>query len=85
VTVSTSQAIPAPAQAASPATGPSPRLLKGAGPRKIRRHDSRHTTLSLIEKAGIPILVISRWCQVTPIGSRLAGRQAPSRVAEPEY
>jgi len=37
------------------------RLLKGAGLRKIRLHDSRHTTLSLMEKAGVPISIISRW------------------------
>ncbi|GAB3429166.1 tyrosine-type recombinase/integrase [Flindersiella endophytica] len=28
---------------------------------KIRLHDSRHTTLSLMEKAGVPISVISKW------------------------
>ncbi len=37
------------------------RLLKRAGLRKIRLHDSRHTTLSLMEKAGVPISVISKW------------------------
>src|SRR5262249_3632600 len=39
----------------------SPRLLKRASLRKIRLHASRHTTLSLMEKAGVPISVISRW------------------------
>jgi hypothetical protein len=37
------------------------RLLLQAGLSKIRLHDSRHTTLSLMEKAGVPISVISRW------------------------
>jgi integrase len=37
------------------------RLLKRAALRKIRLHDSRHTTLSLMEKAKVPISVISKW------------------------
>jgi integrase len=37
------------------------RLLKRTGLRKIRLHDSRHTTLSLMEKAGVPISIISKW------------------------
>lgn len=37
------------------------RLLKRAGLPKIRLHDSRHTTLSLMEKAGVPISIISKW------------------------
>jgi len=37
------------------------RLLRRTGLRKIRLHDSRHTTLSLMEKAGVPISVISKW------------------------
>src|SRR5712691_5759396 len=37
------------------------RLLKRVGLRKIRLHDSRHTTLSLMEKAKAPISVISKW------------------------
>jgi integrase len=37
------------------------RLLKRANLRKIRLHDSRHTTLSLMEKAGVPISIISKW------------------------
>jgi integrase len=37
------------------------RVLKLAGLPKIRLHDSRHTTLSLMEKAGVPISIISRW------------------------
>jgi integrase len=37
------------------------RLLKRAGRRKIRLHDSRHPTLSLMEKAGVPISIISKW------------------------
>jgi hypothetical protein len=36
-------------------------LLKRAGLPKIRLHDSRHTTLSLMEKAGVPISIVSRW------------------------
>jgi hypothetical protein len=35
------------------------RMLKRGGLPKIRLHDSRHTTLSLMEKAGVPISVIS--------------------------
>jgi integrase len=37
------------------------RLLKRAGLPKIRLHDSRHTTLSLMEKAGVPISIVSKW------------------------
>jgi integrase len=37
------------------------RLLKRASLRKIRLHDSRHTALSLMEKAGVPISIVSKW------------------------
>ena len=37
------------------------RVLRAAGVRRITLHDSRHTTLSLMEKAGVPISVISKW------------------------
>jgi integrase len=37
------------------------RLLNRAGLPKIRLHDSRHTTLSLMEKAGVPISIVSKW------------------------
>jgi integrase len=37
------------------------RLLRRAGLPKIRLHDSRHTTLSLMEKAGVPISIVSKW------------------------
>lgn len=37
------------------------RQLKRAGLPKIRLHDSRHTTLSLMEKAGVPISIVSKW------------------------
>ena len=37
------------------------RMLKRAGLPKIRLHDSRHTALSLMEKAGVPISIISKW------------------------
>ena len=51
---------------ASPATPESysdefTRMLKRAGLPKIRLHDSRHTTFSLMEKAGVPISIISKW------------------------
>lgn len=36
------------------------RILKQASLPKIRLHDSRHTTLSLMEKAGVPISIISK-------------------------
>jgi hypothetical protein len=35
-------------------------LLKRAGLPKIQLHDSRHTTLSLMAKAGIPVPIISK-------------------------
>ena len=35
-------------------------MLKRAGLPKIRLHDSRHTTFSLMEKAGVPISIISK-------------------------
>jgi integrase len=37
------------------------RILRAAKLRRITLHDSRHTTLSLMEKAGVPISVISKW------------------------
>ena len=37
------------------------RLLKRAELRRITLHDSRHTTLTLMEHAGVPISVISKW------------------------
>ena len=37
------------------------RLLKRAGLRRITLHDSRHTTLTLMEHAGVPISIISKW------------------------
>jgi integrase len=37
------------------------RLIRRAKLRKIRLHDIRHTTLSLMEKAGVPVSVISAW------------------------
>lgn len=36
-------------------------MLKRAGLPKIRLHDSRHTTFGLMEKAGVPISIISKW------------------------
>jgi len=37
------------------------RLLKRAGLRRFTLHDSRHTTLALMEHAGVPISIISKW------------------------
>jgi integrase len=37
------------------------RLLRRAGLRRITLHDSRHTTLTLMEHAGVPISMISKW------------------------
>jgi len=37
------------------------RLLRRAGLRRITLHDSRHTTLTLMEPAGVPISIISKW------------------------
>jgi len=37
------------------------RILRSVKLRRITLHDSRHTTLSLMEKAGVPISVISKW------------------------
>jgi len=37
------------------------RLLRRAGLRRITLHDSRHTTLTLMEHAGVPISIISKW------------------------
>jgi integrase len=37
------------------------RMLGRAGLPKARLHDSRHTTLSLMEKAGVPISIVSKW------------------------
>lgn len=37
------------------------RILRAARLRRITLHDSRHTTLSLMEKASVPISVISKW------------------------
>lgn len=37
------------------------RIRKRAGAPRITLHDSRHTTLSLMEKAGVPISIVSKW------------------------
>jgi integrase len=37
------------------------RLLKQAALRRITLHDSRHTTLTLMEHAGVPISIVSKW------------------------
>ncbi len=37
------------------------RLLRRAGLRRITLHDSHHTTLTLMEHAGVPISIISKW------------------------
>jgi integrase len=37
------------------------RLLRRIGLRRITLHDSRHTTLTLMEHAGVPISIISKW------------------------
>ena len=37
------------------------RLHRRAGLRRITLHDSRHTTLTLMEHAGVPISIISKW------------------------
>jgi integrase len=36
------------------------RLLRWAGLRRITLHDSRHTTMTLMEHAGVPISIISK-------------------------
>jgi integrase len=37
------------------------RLLRRAGLRRITLHDTRHTTLILMEHAGVSISIVSRW------------------------
>jgi integrase len=37
------------------------RVAKRAKVRQIRLHESRHTTCSLMEKAGVPVSIISAW------------------------
>jgi integrase len=37
------------------------RLLRRAALRRITLHDSRHTTLTLMEHAGVPISIVSKW------------------------
>jgi integrase len=34
---------------------------RGSRLRRITLHDSRHTTLTLMEHAGVPISIISKW------------------------
>jgi integrase len=41
------------------------RLLKRAALRRITLHDSRHTTLTLMEHAGVPISIVSKWAGIT--------------------
>jgi integrase len=36
-------------------------MLKRCGLRRITLHDSRHTTLTLMEHVGVPISIISKW------------------------
>ena len=37
------------------------RLLRRVGLRRITLHDSRHTTLTLMEHAGVPISIVGKW------------------------
>ncbi|HEX6470416.1 MAG TPA: tyrosine-type recombinase/integrase, partial [Streptosporangiaceae bacterium] len=37
------------------------RLARQAGVPSIRLHDGRHSCLSLLEKQGVPISIISKW------------------------
>jgi integrase len=37
------------------------RLSKRAGVKRIVLHEGRHTALSLMEKAGVPISIVSKW------------------------
>jgi integrase len=37
------------------------RLLRRVGLPRITLHDSRHTTLTLMEHAGVPISIVSKW------------------------
>jgi integrase len=37
------------------------RLCRRVGLRRTTLHDSRHTTLTLMEHAGVPISIISKW------------------------
>lgn len=37
------------------------RVAKRAGVKRIVLHEGRHTALSLMEKAGVPISIVSRW------------------------
>jgi Site-specific recombinase XerD len=37
------------------------RISKRAGVKRLVLHEGRHTALSLMEKAGVPISVVSRW------------------------
>jgi integrase len=37
------------------------RLSKRAGVKTIVLHEGRHTALSLMEKAGVPISIVSKW------------------------
>lgn len=37
------------------------RLLRRAGLRRITVHDSRPTTLTLMEHTGVPISILSKW------------------------
>jgi integrase len=42
-------------------TGEFHRVTARAGVRRIRLHESRHTACSLMEKAGVPVSIISAW------------------------
>ena len=44
------------------------RLLRRAGLRRITLHDSRDTTLTLMEHAGLPISIISKWAGSLRLG-----------------
>jgi integrase len=37
------------------------RISDRAGVRRIRLHESRHTALSLMEKAGVPVSILAAW------------------------
>jgi integrase len=50
------------------------RLLRRAGLRRITLYDSRHTTLTLMEHAGVPISIISKW----PVTMTRRSRRRPT-------
>lgn len=55
------------------------RLSKRAGVKRIVLHEGRHTALSLMEKAGVPISIVSKWAGHYDSSCEIVRRRDPQK------